>query len=330
MTQDTQAASQHQASSHSRLEHYPITIFAIIMGLSGLTLALQTVERIYQQPAVASPIAYLATVGLFLLFLLLYAAKALRYPAAVVAEWRHPVKMAFFPAISISLLLLGSASLSGNENLAHMLWIIGMVLQAVLTLAVVTGWISARSFQAGHLSPAWFIPAVGNVFVPIAGVPLGYFELSWYFMAVGLVFWIVLMALVMNRLIFHDPLPGRLQPTLVILIAPPAVAFLAWTRLYGEVDAFGRLLINSAYFFTALVALQLPRILRLPFALSFWALSFPFAAVTIASFTFAANTGSVAHQWIGMTLLVALALIITGLILRTIKAALDGQICVPE
>jgi tellurite resistance protein len=34
----------------------------------------------------------------------------------------------------------------------------------------------------------------------------------------------MLLTLVFNRIIFHDPLPGKLQPTLVILIAPPAVA----------------------------------------------------------------------------------------------------------
>lgn len=318
------------AITHNKLEHYPITIFAIIMGLSGLTLAVQAAEGIYGLTHTLSHGIYGFTCFLFFLLAMGYLAKCLQYPAAVMAEWRHPVKMAFFPAVSISLLLLGSATLSRNAQLAEFLWIIGMALQAVLTLAVVTGWISSRSFQTGHLSPAWFIPAVGNVFVPIAGVPLGYFELSWYFMSVGLVFWIVLMALVMNRLIFHDPLPGRLQPTLVILIAPPAVAFLAWVRLYGEVDAFARLLINAAYFFTLLVALQLPRILRLPFALSFWALSFPFAAVTIASFTFAANTGSMAHQLIGTGLLLVLSVIILGLLLRTWRAMRAGEICVPE
>jgi len=316
--------------THSKLEHYPITIFAIIMGLSGLTLAVQSAgHNLGFGPGLAHGL-YGITGFLFFLLLMGYAAKCLQYPQAVLAEWRHPVKMAFFPAVSISLLLLGVASLSRHAQLAEALWLIGMGMQAALTLAVVSGWISARSFQTGHLSPAWFIPAVGNVFVPIAGVPLGYFELSWYFMSVGLVFWGVLMALVMNRLIFHDPLPGRLQPTLVILIAPPAVAFLAWVRLYGEVDALARLLINAAYFFTLLVALQLPRILRLPFALSFWALSFPFAAVTIASFTFAANTGSAAHLWIGTVLLVVLSVIIIGLLLRTLKAVRQGEICVPD
>ena len=205
-----------------------------------------------------------------------------------------------------------------------------MALQAVLTIAVITGWIGARSFMHGQLNPAWFIPAVGNVIVPIAGVPLGYVELSWYFMSVGLIFWIVLLTLVVNRLIFHDPLPGRLQPTLVILIAPPAVAFVAWIRLVGGIDAFAHLLLNSAYFFTLIVAVQLPRIVKLPFAMSFWALSFPFAAVTIASFVYADAVGSAAHRVIGAGLLAVLVVVIVALVVRTLRAMRAGEVCVPE
>ncbi len=117
---------------------------------------------------------------------------------------------------------------------------------------------------------------MGNVIAPVAGIDLGYIEISWFFMSIGLLFWMVLLSLVMNRLIFHDPLPKRLQPTLVVLIAPPAIAFVAWTEIAGGVDAFARLLLNAAYLFTLIVAVQLPRILRLSFSLSFWALSFPY------------------------------------------------------
>ncbi|WP_323780362.1 SLAC1 anion channel family protein [Thalassovita sp.] len=319
-----------QAHPGNRLEHYPVTFFAVVMGMSGLTLALHAAELAYGIHGSFSNIAYGATVFFALLIAMGYIAKALQYPAAVVAEWKHPVRLAFFPAISISLLLIATATLPRNAQAAEILWLIGMVSQGVLTIAVISGWIGARAFQTGHLSPAWFIPAVGNVIVPIAGVPLGYFELSWYFMSVGLIFWIVLMTLVMNRLIFHDPLPGRLQPTLVILIAPPAVAFVAWVRLYGEVDAFARILLNGAYLFTLIVAVQLPRMVRLPFALSFWALSFPFAAVTIASFNFAANAQSPIHKSIGSGLLLVLLIIIAALLLRTLKALRKGEICVPE
>ena len=212
----------------SRLEHFPVTFFAVIMGMAGVTLALAAGENAYGLGSQLSGVVFGITVFLFLLMGMGYVAKALQHPRSVLEEWRHPVRMAFFPAISISLLLLAAATLTRDRQIAEFLWLVGAVTQALLTIAVISGWIGARAFQTGHLSPAWFIPAVGNVIAPIAGVPLGYFELSWYFMSVGLIFWIVLMTLVINRLIFHDPLPGRLQPTLVILIAPPP-----WPLLHG-------------------------------------------------------------------------------------------------
>jgi len=319
------------AASERGLKHYPVPLFGMVMGLAGLTLAMHAAERAFGMGSQISTGVYYFACFVFALISAGYIAKLVVYPGAVAAEWRHPVRLSFFPAISISLLLLAVATLGRNEGLAQIMWIAGALLQFVLTIAVVTNWIGTRSFQHGMLNPAWFIPAVGNVIVPIAGGALGYVEVSWYFMSVGLIFWIVLLTLVINRLVFHDPMPARLQPSLVILIAPPAVAFVAWLGLNGGViDPFAQILINGAYFFTALVLVQLPRILRLDFAISFWALSFPFAAITIASFRFAAITGSQVHQWIGGVLLVLLILIIVGLLMRTIKAAMDGDICIPE
>ena len=313
------------------LKHYPVPLFGVVMGLAGLTLAMYAGESTFGMGPQISTGLYFFTFTVFALIAVGYVAKAVMYPGAVVAEWKNPVRLSFFPAIAISLLLLATATLERNEGLAEWMWLLGMALQFVLTIAVVTNWIGTRSFQHGTLNPAWFIPAVGNVVVPIAGVHLGYVELSWYFMSVGLIFWIVLLTLVINRLVFHDPMPGRLQPTLVILIAPPAVGFLAWTHLNGgEIDALGRVLINGAYLFTVIVLVQLPRILKLEFALSFWALSFPFAAATIASFRFAAMTGSGVHRLFGGVLLLALCLLIAGLLARTLKAAMDGKICIPE
>lgn len=320
-----------QPTTGNRLEHFPVTFFAIVMGLSGLTLALHAADPVLGFGGTASTVFFFISLAVFVAIAALYGLKSLQYPGQVLAEWNHPVRLSFFPAISISLLLLGTAALGRLDGLAQALWIIGMVGQGVLTIAVVSGWIGHRSFQTPTLSPAWFIPAVGNVIVPIGGVPLGFVEISWYFMSVGLIFWLVLLTLVVNRLIFHDPLPGKLQPTLVILIAPPAVAFVAWLRLNGgEVDAMGRLLINTAYLFSLIVAVQLPRILKLPFALSFWALSFPVAAATIASFRFATLTGSAAHKVIAIGLLAVLALIIAGLVARTLMAIRAGEICQPE
>lgn len=314
-----------------RLAHFPVTFFATVMGLAGLTLALHLAETRFGWGHMASRIALVTTIGDFLLIAILFALKALRHPQAIKGEWHHPVKLAFFPAISISLLLIATAMRAELPAMAAFVWAAGTAAQGVLTLAVISGWIGRRPFQPMHISPAWFIPAVGNVVVPVAGVPFGFVEVSWLFFSVGLIFWVVLLTLVMNRLIFHDPLPARLLPTLVILIAPPAVAFLAWLQLNGGVlDPFARVLYYSAIAFAAIVAVQAAGFARLPFALSWWALSFPIAALTISTLRYAELAQSNWHDLLGGVFLALLLAVVGGLILRTIKAVARGEICQPE
>ena len=146
-----------------------------------------------------------------------------------------------------------------------------------------------------------------------------------------MLFWIVLLTLVINRLVFHDPLPRKLRPTLVIPIAPPAVAFLAWVQLNGGViDASARIFFSLGIFFTALISIQIPGFLRLPFALSFWALSFQFGAMAIASFRYAGLPQSPVFEGLGWGLLAALFVIITALAGRTLLAVMRGETCQPD
>lgn len=317
-------------AEHDRLENFPIAFFAVVMGLCGLTLALRAAEHALGLGHDASWIATLGSAGVFAAILMIYLYKTLRHPNEVVAEWRHPIRIAFFPAISISLLLLAIALQPTHPEIAEPLWLTGAALQGALTLAVVANWIGHKPYQPVHLSPAWFIPAVGNVVAPVAGAPLGYGELCWLFFAAGLLFWIVLLTLVMNRLVFHEPLAGRLTPTLTILMAPPAVAFIAYYRLEGDLDAFARILLNSAYVFAGVVLTQTVKISRLPFALSWWALSFPVAALSIASLLFAEASGSAIHRAIGLGLVALTIAIVLGLAARTVFAVRARAICHPE
>lgn len=313
-----------------RLENFPVTFFAVVMGMLGLTLATHAAETAFGTSPIVSIIILAVSILIMIVVSAFYAAKALTRRCAVAAEWAHPIRIAFFPTISISVLLLATAFVPYSRDLATALWIIGAIGQGVLTLSVVANWIGHRTFQTIHIGPAWFIPAVGNVVVPVAGAQLGFIEISWLFFSAGLVFWIVLLTLVMNRLIFHDPLPARLLPTLVILIAPPAVAFLAYMRLTGDLDAFARILLNSGYVFAAVVATQIGKFARLSFALSWWALSFPVAALTIASFSYARLAGSVTHQFVAGVLLAALVAIVVVLLYKTTRAIAARKICLPE
>ncbi|HBS50347.1 MAG TPA: C4-dicarboxylate ABC transporter [Rhodobacteraceae bacterium] len=328
---DTPHPAPTETAAEPRLAHFHVTFFATVMGLAGLTLALHRAEGAMGTGHVASGAALAVTVLAFAAIALVYALKARAHPQAVAAEWHHPVKLAFFPAISISLLLIGTAARPVAPEAARLVWLLGVAAQGALTLAVISGWIGRRPFQPMHVSPAWFIPAVGNVVVPVAGVSFGFVELNWLFFSTGLIFWLVLLTLVMNRLIFHDPLPARLLPTLVILIAPPAVSFLAWLQLNGGVlDPFARLLYYAALGFAAIVAVQAAGFAKLPFALSWWALSFPVAALTLASFAYAALAWSGAHLALAWGLSALLLGIVGALVARTALAILRDEICKPE
>jgi len=79
-----------------------------------------------------------------------------------------------------------------------------------------------------------------------------------------------------------------------------------------------------------IVAVQIPKLVKLPFAMSFWALSFPLAALTIASFRYGAATQTPLFTFLGTALLFLLTGVIVGLLLRTLSAARAGKICVPE
>ena len=263
------------ATEPDRLENFPVTFFAVMMGLLGLVLSMTAAEKAAGASGAASQFILGAAVAVFAVLVFFYGLKLVRHTAAVKAEWNHPVRIAFFPTISISLLLLGTALAQRMPDLAYVVWSVGVGAQGILALSVVANWIGHRAFQPLHLSPAWFTPAVGQCGGAAGGRPV---RRGRTVLAVLLGRTAVLdrasdpgdepADLSMNRC------PSRLMPTLVILIAPPAVAFVAWVQLTGGVDAFGRILINIGYVFALIVLTQAPRFFRLPFALSWWALTF--------------------------------------------------------
>ena len=323
-------ATQPIPETGNRLINFPITFYAITMGLFGLTLAFHAASRVIDWVGPIGDLMIWVSLAVFAIITIGYLAKILIHPAAFLAEWHHPVRATFFPAASISMLLMSVCFLPENAGIANILWILGASLQGGLTLAIIARWIGHKPFEYSHINPAWFIPAVGNVVVPIAGVQLGYMELSWLFFSGGILFWIILLTLVMNRLIFHTPLPGKLVPTLVIMIAPPAVSFISYLHLNGGMDTFARILLNLGYVFALIVVTQLPKIVKLPFAMSFWALSFPVASLTIASFRYSDIVNSRSHETIGLVLLAVLVVAIAMLTIRTLLAVKQGQICQPE
>jgi len=313
-----------------QLEHFPVAIFSMVMGISGLTLVWLKAHTVLGLPVIVGEGLRGVASILFIILLVVYGLKALRHPQSVVMEMRHPVRINFFSTISISLLLLATAYVEAAPEVALWLWGVGAVLHLSLTLAIFSSWLHHTHYAIQHANPAWFIPVVGNIIVPIAGVRLASPELSWFFFSIGLVFWIVLLTIVLYRLFFHEPLPARLTPTLFILLAPPSVGFIAYLQLNENLDAFARILYYTALFLALLLASNAMRFLRTPFFISAWAYSFPLAALTIATLTMGARQPGPVFTLLGLGLLVLVSLVVATLTMKTLIAAGQRQICVPE
>ena len=322
-------AANQEVASH-RLEHFPIAIFSVVMGMTGLALAWLKAHAVLGMPFVIGEGLRGAASVLFIFLLAIYGLKALRHRQAVVLEIRHPVRINFFATLSISLLLLATTYVETHPEAALWLWGIGAALQLMLTLAIFSSWLHHTHYEIHHANPAWFIPVVGNILVPVAGVLLASPELSWFFFSIGLVFWIVLLTIVLYRLFFHEPLPARLTPTLFILLAPPSVGFIAYLQLSDSLDAFARILYYTALFLALLLASNAVRFLRTPFFISAWAYSFPLAALTIATLIMSTRQPDSVFTLLSVGLLALVSLVVATLTMKTLFAVGRRQICAPE
>ncbi len=316
-----------------RLAHFPVTFFATVMGLAGLSLAWTRAAAVIDVPGWVAEALFWVSLATYAAVLTAYLAKAIRHPDAVKGELAHPVRLSFVPTISIGMLLVATAGQHTAPSLAEALWWVGAAGQLVLTLYVLSAWINRPTFAVEHVTPAWFIPVVGLVVVPLAGVQFADLEVSWFFFAVGVTFWIPLLAVVLSRLFVHDrPVPPRLLPTLAVLIAPPAVAMVSYLRLVPDAGdgPVPRLLYYVALFFALLFLAQVNRLRKLPFFLSWWAYSFPLAALSAATSVMAAQVGGWFFTAATWTLLIGVTALITLLVVRTVAGMVRGQICVPE
>ncbi|WP_321323323.1 SLAC1 anion channel family protein [Thiomicrorhabdus sp.] len=331
MSEQQATTEQHSMPLERSSAFFPINIFGAIMGYAGLTLGLkQAHDLLGISISVFYTFALLSTI-LFIVFSITYLIKLVKYPKSVISEFDHPVSLHFFPTFSISLLLLSLIYLDMAYDVARVMWILGATLQFFLLLFILNNWIHHEKWQITHMNPAWFIPVVGAIVVPLGAVHFVDMEVAWFFFSIGLVFWIILNSIVMYRLFFHPPMMKVLEPTLFILIAPPSVGFISYMTLNGMVgvDEFARILYYIALFLMIMLFTQVPRFIKVPFALSWWAYTFPLAAFSLASFMMFEQLHKVFFSYVASLTLAVLFALIVHLTFKTIMAIKNKKMCVP-
>lgn len=199
----------------------------------------------------------------------------------------------------------------------------------VFAWVIVNRWMSSRQ-QVEHATPAWVVPVVGLLDVPLAVPSLGLLEvhgLMVFALAVGLFFAIPLFTLIFSRLIFEPPLPDALRPTLLILTAPFAVGSSAYATTAGQADLFASALYMLSLFVLAVLLPQLANLTHCcPFRVTWWAVSFPLAAAAVAALRYANANPSFIADGTAVALLGFATLTIAGLTIRTLAGIAKGEL----
>lgn len=317
--------------SPSRLQHFPITLLPSVMGLLGLAIVWMKFQHLFHLDVPVGQVIMYATTVYFALVIVMQGVRFARYPDDVARDFRHPIRVNFFPALSICFLLLSISWLeAGHVATARIFWYIGAPLHLGFLLVILHGWFH-KDYDLKTFNPAWFIPVVGPLLVPVAGVQFAHPEVSWFFFSIGIIYWIVLLAVLVGRVFFHSPLPAKLLPTLFILIAPPAVGFIAYNKLTAApLDSFGRILFYFGVFNVLMLVTMLGKLRRVPFFLSWWGYTFPLDAFTLSAVMMHQKTRLPLFKQSVLVLTIVTTLVVLFVLVRTLMEASRRRLCVPE
>jgi tellurite resistance protein len=316
----------------SQLDFLPIGLFGSVMGLTGLSVAWRLALSRFAGPpwlALVAPAIGIIAMLSFVAILAGYTVKALTAFDAVRAEFRHPIAGNLFGTPLISLLLLPIVLAPYSLIAAQALWMAGAVGMILFAWIIVSRWMSDRQ-QVAHATPAWVVPVVGLLDLPLA-LPVLQLPplhgLAVFALAVGLFFAVPLFTLIFSRLLFEPPLPDSLKPTLLILVAPFAVGYSTYAVTAARDDLFAEGLYMLTLFILTVLLGQLRHLpVCCPFRVSWWAVSFPLAASAIAALRFAAAQPGTLTDLIAWVLLSVATLVIAGLFARTLVGLARGEL----
>jgi tellurite resistance protein len=315
------------APTGASIRNLPVNLFASVMGLSGLAISWRLAHRYLAAPSFIGEAVGALAVAVFVLLAVGYLVKLTKHPEAVQAEFRHPVSGNFFGTIAISLLLLSSLIEPYGASTAHALWTLGALGAFGLAFIAVSRLLKGQ-LDAALVMPAWLLSGVATLDIAVTGrdMPMAWApEMNLIAGALGAMLAPVLFVMIVSRLVHREPLAPAVTPSLMMLVAPFEVGFLAYTNIVGDVDRFAALLFYFGLFLFLVIA---PKVFRpaIAFSPAWWGISFPMAALASAALKYAHHAGGQSLQMLAIVLLGALSVALVVLFVRTARIVLNGQL----
>ncbi len=258
----------------------PLSFFGIAVGLLAFANTWHVGARLWHLPDDVAQALSLSGLAVWLVLLALYARQWFTHRAQAVAELRHPMQSSFAALVPVSSMLAAMTLIPWSRELALGLFVVALGAQLAVGL-----WLNGRMWMGGRppelVTPALYLPSVAQSFVAAtASAAFGWHELGLLFFGVGLLAWLALESLMLQRAAVGTPLPAALRPVLGIQLAPAVVGGGSWMALTtGAPDVFAFLLLGYGLYQALLLLRLLPWIREQGFIPGYWAFSFGVAAL---------------------------------------------------
>ena len=316
--------------------------FAAVMGTAVVPLAISFIDASWVEYVAA--VFVVLSVILFVVILIPWTLRFFLFPAEIRHDLHHPIAASFFPTMPIAVVVVALDLLkypdmffssSTSEGIAFWLWLIGTVGIYLSGFVVLPRVYQSNTIELSHANFGWFIPPVANLLIPVGGLELAMvfpdrfevtFLLSMVSLGIGLVLFVYVGALVYQRYVLESLPPSRFAATSFIAMAPTAIMSVALFKLMQLVEAGTPLEISAdavrtfcvlgilaawgfaawAFVMAVVIVASYLRNLGLPYALSWWAYTFPLGALAVSSGVAWTVTGFESVHWFYVGVVVAL------------------------
>lgn len=330
---------------HSIVSSFAPGWFASVMGTGVLAMTTRTVAQRWDWLAPAAQALHWFNIILFLLIAVPWLLRWFWYRDKALATLRHPMQSPFYATLTVAMLVMAAQALNFGlgEALARAIWWCASVMTIGLNFIILFRLFTGEDAAMEHMTAAHFIPAVGLVVIPVAGVPLlsGVEGMAHDLallvniagLGAGTLLYLGLFCLLFQKHLLHAPLPGKLIPTVWIQMAPLCWTAFSLMQLAGALNSNANLVAMlmwgaSLWWFLMAVLLTFTAWKRgtLVFSLVWWSFIFPLGALTTLSLRLGLSGLLPLAEGLGVLLWMLLVAAWATTMVRTLRRVANGSI----
>lgn len=315
----------------NRLPLIPVSFFGIVLGLIALGDCWRAAHFAWGTTTVVPNIIMISATAVWAVLMVLIIAKWVLRRDVALAELRHPVQTSFIALIGVSTLLVAYLADEFSHGLAVVIFAVALVGELAFG-SYFTARLRHGDIDVTTFTPAAYLPTVAaNLVASFVAAFLGFHTLAILLFGAGVFCWLMLESKIGFRLAFSAPLPPAQRATIGILLAPPAVACMAYLFITGGPkggvpDNVALALIGYGLFSLLVIVRDLRWLLVQPFNTSYWAFSFGIGALAFDIVLARARGMGGFFDWLSVASMVVANLVIGALIIGSLWQLFTGRL----